>query len=167
MRNCVHALKLWALCWMQVGRRSTKILLVLWHVLLPTIAAWAEHLAWHVGIDRSVSLHLRLLIVIIVLSAVYDHTLVLHRHAKVSISILLLHKAIGNHVRCTKVLIHHRRGRLAEVLHSVGTCVEWSLTSIHLWRDKIVWTKLLLRLLLLEPTWISDSRFGTRMICHW
>lgn len=165
MRYGVHALRSWALCWMQVGGGSTKILLMLWHVLLPTIAAWAEHLARHVGIDRSVSLHLRLLIVIIVLSAVYDHTLALHRHAKVSIWIVL-HKAIGNHVWCTKVLIHHRRGRTTEVLHSIGTCVEWSLKSIHLWRHKIVvWTKLLLWLLL-ESALISKTIVRTLMICH-
>ncbi len=164
MRNGVHALRRWALCWMQVSRRSTKILLILWHVLLPTITAWAEHLAWHVGIDRSVSLHLGLLIVIIVLSAVYDHSFALHRHTKVSVWIVL-HKAIGNHIRCTKVLIHHRRWWLTEVLHSIGPCVEWSLKSVHLWRHKIVWTKFLLRLLL-ESTLISKTIVGTLMICH-
>ncbi len=164
MRNGVHALWRWALCWMQVGRRSTEILLMLRHVLLPTIATWAEHLTRHVGIDRSVSLHLGLLIVIIVLSAVYDYSFALHRHTKVSIWIVL-HKAIGNHVWCTKVLIHHRRGRLTEVLHSIGTCVKWSLKSIHLRRHEIVWTKLLLRLLL-ESTLISEAIVRTLMICH-
>ncbi len=56
-------------------------------ILLTTVAAWAKHLAGHVRIYRSISLHSGLLIVVIVLGAVivYDHTFTLHWHAKVSI----------------------------------------------------------------------------------
>lgn len=68
-----------------MGRNPSVILMARWHIIT-LVASWTEHLAWLVSINRSVSVHAWLVVlIVIVLSAVYNHALALHGLSKVSI----------------------------------------------------------------------------------
>jgi len=70
---------------MQVGRSPAVILMARWHITT-LVALWTEHLAWLISIDRSISNHAWLaVLIVIVLRAVYNHALSLHRLSKISI----------------------------------------------------------------------------------
>ena len=135
VRDCLHPVRGWAIH--GISWLLAKILMAWWHA----VAAWGEHLSVLVVLNRSVSLHSWMLLIVAILrAAIYNHTFV---SLTSKVAIWISHISISSHIRRAEVLAGTRTAEAS----TLPSCVKWSGEGVHRRGHKVVaWKDLLRRL---------------------